>query len=119
MEKASLGSSKGALGVKKTPGAFQGSPRSSQRDPPRVKGEPQGVPGIPKDVPGDAMETSKVVLGRPGLPQGSQEEFHRNRSENGRSEIDVFIAQGNENAFSTNAVKKGDPTKHCARLWKT
>ena len=76
VEKASLGSSKGALGVQKDSWGVPGEPKVVSTGSPEGQVGASGHPWDPKDVPGDAMETSKVVLGRPGDHLGALEEFH-------------------------------------------
>ena len=66
VEKASLGSSKGALGVQKDSWGVPGEPKVVSQGSPECQG---GAPGRPWEF------QSKVVLGSPGDPLGVQEEF--------------------------------------------
>ena len=117
----------GTLGRGKgVPGKLQGSLGRSKRLLGRSRGAQGRLKGIPRGSRGSlraSLGTPRTSLGTPWRPQKSSWDAlglprgpRRNSIEIGVKmegpEIDVFIAQGS-------AVKKGDPTKHCARSWKT
>ena len=95
--KTAPGMSKGALGVQKGSWAFLGRPRRAhchRKGPPRASRRSLraylGTLGTSLGTPG---RSPKVVLVSHGESQDAQEEFHRNRNENGGSQKSKFPLQ--------------------------